>query len=41
LGFAPKGLTQTLISFAVVIVMFIVFNIVLFREQVFKKRARE
>lgn len=35
LGFAPKGLTQTLISLVIISSMFMVFNIVIFRRKIF------
>ncbi len=38
LGLAPKGLTQTLVSLGIIIGMFIIFNIILFREKIFKKK---
>lgn len=37
LGYAPKGLTQTIISLSIVILMFIVFNIIVFRRKIFKR----
>lgn len=37
LGYAPKGLQETLISLTVVIVMFIIFNIILLRRKIFRK----
>lgn len=38
LGIAPKGLSYTLISLAIVVVMFVVFNLLLFRDLIFKKK---
>ncbi len=38
LGLAPEGLIQTVIALSVIIVMFVVFNVILFREQIFKKK---
>lgn len=40
LGVAPEGPIYTLISLIILIVMFIVFNIVLFRKQIFKKKDK-
>lgn len=37
LGLAPQGINQTLIALAVIIAMFIIFNIILYREKIFKK----
>lgn len=39
LGYAPKGLTETLISLGVVVVMFGIFNIILLRNKIFKKKS--
>jgi ESS family glutamate:Na+ symporter len=41
LGIAPRGLTETIVSLVIVIAMFIFFNIVLFRNRIFKKKAKE
>lgn len=40
LGVAPKGLTETIISLVIVILMFIAFNILLFRKQIFRKKVK-
>ena len=39
-GFAGQNLTNTLIVFGVIIVMFIVYNIILLRKYVFKKKNK-
>ena len=39
-GFAGQNLTNTLIVFGVVIVMFIVYNIILLRKYIFKKKNK-
>lgn len=41
LGVAPNGFKQTIISFAIVVVMFIVFNIIVLRDYIFKKKVKE
>jgi ESS family glutamate:Na+ symporter len=38
LGFAPKGIYQTIISLVVIVIMFIAFNIILLRRKIFKKQ---
>lgn len=40
LGVAPEGLSYTFISLLIVIAMFIAFNILLFRKQIFKKKGK-
>jgi ESS family glutamate:Na+ symporter len=40
LGVAPQGLRQTIVSLIIVIIMFIAFNILLFRKQLFKKKGK-
>jgi len=40
LGVAPNGLLQTLISLGVVIVMFVILNIVVLRDFIFKKKVK-
>lgn len=40
LGVAPKGLKETVISLIIVIVMFILFNILLLRDFIFKKKEK-
>ncbi|MGI6768019.1 MAG: sodium/glutamate symporter [Bacilli bacterium] len=40
LGVAPEGPIHTLVSIIILIVMFIVFNILLFRKQIFKKKDK-
>lgn len=40
LGVAPKGLTETLVSLGIVILMFVLFNVILFRNRIFKKKAK-
>lgn len=37
LGYAPKGLTETLISLGVIVAMFVIFNLILFRAQLKNK----
>jgi ESS family glutamate:Na+ symporter len=39
-GFAGQNLTNTLIVFAVIVVMFIVYNIILLRKYIFKKKNK-
>jgi ESS family glutamate:Na+ symporter len=41
LGLAPRGLNETLITLAIVIVMFIAFNILLLRAQIFKSKTKK
>ncbi len=38
LGLAPKGITETIIALAIIIIMFVVFNVILLRDQIFKKK---
>ncbi len=40
LGYAPQGLSATLISLAIIVVMFGVFNVLLFRDFIFKKKKQ-
>lgn len=40
LGIAPKGLMHTLIALGIIVVMFIAFNILLFRDSIFKKKVK-
>ncbi|MDD3999472.1 MAG: hypothetical protein PHX62_01080, partial [Bacilli bacterium] len=40
LGYAPLGRLETIISLAIVVVMFIAFNILLLRKQLFKKKDK-
>lgn len=40
LGIAPKGTKHTFISLLVLVAMFIVFNILLFRRQLFGKKRK-
>ena len=37
IGLAPKGLTQTFITLGILVVVFIIFTIYLFRKKIFKK----
>lgn len=41
LGVAPNGLKETIISFVIIIIMFIAFNILMLRDRIFKKKAKE
>jgi len=38
LGIAPKGMVHTLISLGIVVLMFVIFNLILFRDQILKKK---
>ena len=40
MGFAPKGDTQTLITFGILIVFFVFMNLLLFRDRVFRRRNK-
>lgn len=40
LGVAPQSVTMTVVSIGVMIVMFVAFNVVLFRSRVFAKRKK-
>ncbi len=41
LGYAPKGIKETVIALIVVVVMFVVFNVVMLRDFIFKKKVKE
>ena len=41
LGFAPQGMTESIITLGVLIIMMIGFNIVLFRRKIFKKKIKK
>lgn len=40
-GFAPKGLTQAIITLAISIGLFLVINVLIFRKQIFKKKVKK
>ncbi len=41
LGYCPKGLVESIITFAVLFVAFVVFTLILFRTKIFKRRKRK
>jgi ESS family glutamate:Na+ symporter len=40
LGYAPRGVKETIISGVVIVAMFIVFNVIMLRDYIFKKKAK-
>ena len=40
LGYCPKGLVESIVTFAILFVAFVVFTLVLFRTKIFKRRKR-
>ena len=40
LGYCPKGLTESIITFAILLVACVVFNLVLFRNKIFRRRSK-
>lgn len=40
LGYAPKGTKETIISLVVIVVMFVVFNLLMLKDFIFKKKVK-
>ena len=40
LGYCPKGLAQSLITIAILLVAFVAFNLILFRNKIFRRRKK-
>ncbi len=40
LGYCPKGLVQSIVTFAILLVAFVVFTLILFRNKIFRRKKR-